>query len=401
MIKAFIKTQLFLLVLLIGIVGCSSKEVIKEQQKEAEQKEEKPEDITEITQEALEVKYEHLAKSLPVVFPVSAKIESINADRKNRVLEINLSKEFSHVPFRNQTVEMLYEKFRDEFGFGYEDYKLQINALDHPIEELVPNYYRNGYTEYDQRRIPSSRLKRPDPIVRNISSKNNPSKGLAGKNILLWPSHGWYFNSKLERWEWQRPRLFQSVEDLIPMSFTLPYLIPMLENAGANVFVPRERDIQTNEVVVDNDSPMNPITKSRFSVQDGEKLSWLKGNEPSFGIGDPPYKENENPFMLGKHNFIYSSLYGDAKCEWFPDIPKQESMQFTFLISTQAKIFLMHSIQFIILAVKQNLRSISRLEAAPGFISASSIKEGYNPQIGKVVLTNKVKNPAALFLLMQ
>ena len=37
------------------------------------------------------------------------------------------------------------------------------------------------------------------------------------------------------------------------MAYTLPMLVPMLENAGANVFVPRERDWQVHEVIVDND----------------------------------------------------------------------------------------------------------------------------------------------------
>ena len=393
MIKAFIKIHLFLL-LLFGIVGCSSKEVFKEQEKEAEQKEEILEDITEMTEEVLELKYEHVTKSLPISFPPSAKIESIKTNQKNRVVEINLSKEFSHVPFRNETVKMLYEKFRDEFGLGYEDYKIQIRALGQPIEELVPNYFRNGYAEYDQGRIPQSRLKRPDPIVRNISSKNNPSKGLVGKNILLWPSHGWYYNSKLERWEWQRPRLFQSVEDLIPMSFTIPYLIPMLENAGANVFVPRERDIQTNEVVVDNDSPTDPITKSRFIVQDGEKLSWLKGSEPAFGIGDPPYKENENPFMLGKSNFIYSSLYGDAKCEWIPDIP--QTGEYAIYISYKHSKENVSDAHYIVhhlggeteFEVNQQIGGSTWI-----YLGKFKFKEGYNPQIGKVVLTNKSKEP--------
>jgi hypothetical protein len=43
------------------------------------------------------------------------------------------------------------------------------------------------------------------------------------------------------------------------MAFTIPYLIPMLEHAGAMVFVPRERDTQTNEVIVVNDSPGDSI----------------------------------------------------------------------------------------------------------------------------------------------
>ena len=37
------------------------------------------------------------------------------------------------------------------------------------------------------------------------------------------------------------------------MAYTLPFLVPMLENAGATVFIPRERDWQVHEVIVDND----------------------------------------------------------------------------------------------------------------------------------------------------
>ena len=47
------------------------------------------------------------------------------------------------------------------------------------------------------------------------------------------------------------------MEDIGPLAFTVPYLVPMLENAGANVFLARERDFQTNEVIVDNDLQEN------------------------------------------------------------------------------------------------------------------------------------------------
>ena len=38
-----------------------------------------------------------------------------------------------------------------------------------------------------------------------------------------------------------------------PNHSSYPYIIPMLENAGAIVYTPRERDWQRNEVIVDND----------------------------------------------------------------------------------------------------------------------------------------------------
>ena len=53
--------------------------------------------------------------------------------------------------------------------------------------------------------------------------------------------------------KWQRPAMFGTTEDLFTQTIVVPYLIPMLEKAGANVFTPRERDWQTNEIIIDND----------------------------------------------------------------------------------------------------------------------------------------------------
>ncbi|MDE6764965.1 MAG: hypothetical protein K2J52_01490, partial [Duncaniella sp.] len=72
------------------------------------------------------------------------------------------------------------------------------------------------------------------PFVKRIDDPDAP-KGLDGRNIALWQSHGRYYDAKENRWMWQRARLMGTVEDLFPQAFVLPYLIPMLENAGAYV----------------------------------------------------------------------------------------------------------------------------------------------------------------------
>jgi hypothetical protein len=385
--KSFLQI-LFFLPAIILLTDCASKEVIKEEEKKEEVQIEIVEEIP--GEEIFEIKPEIMKEAFPILFPANAKIENVTVDKKKKTININLSKEFSYVPFRIETVEMMYDQLGEELRNEYSDFKLQINALGYPIEELVPNYFRNGFAEYDQKRIPVNKNTRSEAIVRNISSKNHPSNGLNGKNILLWHSHGWYYNSKLDRWEWQRPRLFQSVEDLIPMSFTLPYLIPMLENAGANVFVPRERDIQTNEVVIDNDSPTNPITKSRFTIHDGEKLIWQKGNEPAFGIGDPPYRENENPFKLGSTVFTYSNFLGDAECEWIPEIP--QTGEYAVYISykhshenvSDAHYTIYHSGGQTEFEVNQQIGGSTWI-----YLGKFYFNKGYNPSSGKVVLNNK------------
>ena len=73
----------------------------------------------------------------------------------------------------------------------------------------------------------------------------------------------------------QRPRLFCTTEDLFTQSFILPYVIPMLENAGANVYTPRERDTQKNEVIVDND------TRNGSIISGDEKPAKPVGRKPN------------------------------------------------------------------------------------------------------------------------
>ena len=96
-------------------------------------------------------------------------------------------------------------------------------------------------------------IKENRPVLVQKMNSLNPDKGLSGNSIALWHSHGYYFEMNLDRWEWQRARLFGTVEDISVMGYVLPYLTKMLENSGANVFLPRERDVQTREVIVDND----------------------------------------------------------------------------------------------------------------------------------------------------
>ena len=76
------------------------------------------------------------------------------------------------------------------------------------------------------------------PFVVRLDSPEAPA-GLDGKNIALWASHGRYYDSNEDRWQWQRGRLLGTVEDLYSVSYVYPYLVPMLENAGAYVMMPR------------------------------------------------------------------------------------------------------------------------------------------------------------------
>lgn len=134
-----------------------------------------------------------------------------------------------------------------------------------------------------------------DPWVFNVSRPYLITKGLQNRHLSLWASHGRYYNGDLGRWKWQRPNLFCTTEDLFTQTIVVPYLIPMLQNAGAIVFTPRERDWQTNEVIVDNDDALNPLSYQ----EDNNGKRWKKCDSVGFARRQMLYSDGENPFRDG------------------------------------------------------------------------------------------------------
>ena len=133
-----------------------------------------------------------------------------------------------------------------------------------------------------------------EPWVQNVSRPNEISHGLQGRHLSIWASHGRYYDQQKGFWKWQRPLLFGTTEDLFTQTIVVPYLIPMLENAGAVVFTPRERDWQRNEVIVDNDD-----TTPYQYMEQAVGHDWVTTPEPGFARHEGTYYDGENPFAAG------------------------------------------------------------------------------------------------------
>ena len=158
------------------------------------------------------------------------------------------------------------------------------------------------------------------------------TKGLSGRNIALWQSHGYFYDGGARRWNWQRPCLFQTVEDMYTQSYVLPFLVPMLENAGAYVLIPRERDIQKNEVIADNDEGCG----ARGSAEYTEKGKW-KSLEGGFADKQVTYVNFETPFGMGtarKASCTSGNSDKHAEIVWRPQIP--ERGEYSVYISYQS-----------------------------------------------------------------
>lgn len=250
--------------------------------------------------------------------PASTKVESTVIDSSDSTISIEFNKNFAVIPFREENVNEIYNYVKNTYGSRFENYNYKISSMGYPIENLIPNYFKTDKAKIDSSKLSKGKVDRI-PIVQNASKNLKSIKGLSGKNILLWHSHGWYYNNKEKRWMWQRARLFQTVEDVGPMSFTIPYLIPMLENAGANVFVPRERDLQLNEVVVDNDFAGKESYQEKIV---SEKGFWKTSLKKGFALKNQTIKEGENPFKQGTSRYTKSMINPLATASWLPVIPE-------------------------------------------------------------------------------
>lgn len=157
------------------------------------------------------------------------------------------------------------------------------------------------------------------PWVQNISKPYKITKGLQNRHISIGTSHGRYFTGT--EWKWQRPYLYCTVEDLFTQTFTIPYIIPMLERSGAIIYSSRERDWQKNEAIVDNDGG---IRNGRYYEDNGMR-KWQDSQFAGFAHNRRTYHDGETPFFEGTARIC--PLVSDEKkvsiAQWIPNIPER------------------------------------------------------------------------------
>ena len=177
--------------------------------------------------------------------PVSkAKLDTLfYAKRK---VYVAFSEEFAYRRLRSEELEDIKQQLKKELKIPSRK-KIGITVDGLPIEQYVPVFYSEKKDKSRQNTPYKGKVN-----VKNISHPFEVERGLNQRHLALWNSHGRYYNHREGQWKWQRAPLFTTVEDLFTSAYVLPFLVPMLEHAGANVYLPRERDVQTNEVVVDD-----------------------------------------------------------------------------------------------------------------------------------------------------
>lgn len=205
---------------------------------------------------------------------------------------------FSEQMFTPEAVSRTYEDIRELLPDSLQNWPLRIETGGWDIRDLVANYRR---AQLDPARTWGDIDYQGKPWVTNASRPYAINKGLTNRHLCVWASHGIYYNISKDEWQWQRPPLFGTSEDLFTQTIVTPYLIPMLEKAGAVVFTPRERDWQKQEVIVDNDSTATGYTEY------GDHRPWQTTKAPGFALHQGVYVDHENPFEAGTVRMIQTT----------------------------------------------------------------------------------------------
>lgn len=251
---------------------------------------------------------------------VKGDLELKSIMKRNGSLDFYFTRSLGDFPWEKGDIEWFRKNLRSMFPEKYRKFKLgDIYGNRIPLKRFVTSElgYNGRPGEFEYRIKDNNSIR----LVTHVNGWDH-DKGLSGRHIALWQSHGRYFEQKFDRWEWQRPCLFQTCEDMFTQSFVLPYLVPMLENAGAYVMLPRERDTQTNEVICDND----PCKGGRGH---GEYIETGRWSDAGLGFADvkPIYEDLENPFRMGSARksecIANGKKEGAAEIIWRPEVPER------------------------------------------------------------------------------
>ena len=223
----------------------------------------------------------------------NAHLKSFEQNDSLLTILVTADNHFGEQTFTPQSVADIYKDVKALLPDSCRNYELTIKSGGWDLRQLIPNRLLR---EDDPTRVWGAIDYQGEPWVSNASLPYKITSGLQNRHLSIWASHGIYFHIKDSVWKWQRPALFGTREDLFTQTIVTPYLIPMLEKAGAVVFSPRERDWQKHEMIIDNDT-RRTFMGVYVEIQGTQK--WEKTDSAGFAYHSGVYVDNENPFKAG------------------------------------------------------------------------------------------------------
>ncbi|MDE6023572.1 MAG: hypothetical protein K2G13_08745, partial [Muribaculaceae bacterium] len=165
---------------------------------------------------------ERLIKLIPKSHnPGGLRVNSVKMDTLNHKAVFSLNENFTYLPINKEYIEQLESQATESMPDSLSDFRVELK-----VNGKLLSYYINTIDK-----LPKE-FRENIPFVRSAEPLSEITKGMQGDNIAMWHSHGKYYKPELNNWYWQRPLLFQAVEDTYTLGYILPYAVPMLENAG-------------------------------------------------------------------------------------------------------------------------------------------------------------------------
>lgn len=250
----------------------------------------------------------------------TCKLVRCQLNPKKKALTIYANANFGYQPFRPETTKKIYGDLRKILPGPVNYYNITLLVGDKSIDDLIPNIYRKVK---DDTRLWGKVTYEGLPWVSNASRPYTVSEGLQGRHLAITPSHGRYYKNDEQRWKWQRPSLYCTREDLLTQSIVVPYLTPMLENAGAVVFSARERDRQPHDIIIDNDADSHD--NGLYIEESHRKARWESG-AMGFAISEEVLRHGDNPFRKGTSRILRTAGHEkstEGAALWIPNIPER------------------------------------------------------------------------------
>ena len=221
-------------------------------------------------------------------------------------------------PFRKEDVAWLKKQLKNLAPHPYKNLPVdRIFIGGNTVDQMVcAPYTRDGKAGKSSYSLPKAPAAVP-ALVRDASG-DIFKEGLSGRHIAVWNSHGHYYNQTHQCWLWQRAPLFGTLEDVFSTSFVIPFLVPMLENAGAVVLLPRERDFSSLESIADNDGGDTSRSTGRMEQQG----KWEVG-QGGFADTQETYTGTQTPFGSGTYLTKKGGREAGASLTWHPNIPQR------------------------------------------------------------------------------
>lgn len=243
--------------------------------------------------------------------PGGLRVNSVRTNHSAKIASVGLNENFTYMPVTRPLIDSLADCVRQALPDSLAGYKVLLNVGPKSLAYYIAHVDK----------LPEKYRKNP-AFVEEAHPLFKATKGMDNDIVALWHSHGRYYNNG--SWQWQRPLLYETAEDLYTMSYILPYVVPMLENAGAYVMLPRERDVNRHEVIIDNDTnEEGQLFSQPYYKEMNSTHRWKTGDGEGFIYDLPDFRDTENPFENGTYREVQTQKGGrPSVAGWYADIPE-------------------------------------------------------------------------------